>query len=94
MINIHACSVWECYVFFCMAHSTSKFELQAFGDVDTIANLQKFDLDDAHCWSQEDETKLRSIVDEERATFESNIREMATEYTTSRSSDRDSSVMR
>ena len=73
-------SVWEMYVFFSMAQDAAKSKLQVvpLGETtDTIDGLLSFNVNDAHCFSEEDEIMIRSIIGDDVERFELEIREAA-----------------
>ena len=74
------------YVFFSMSATqrgestttTNRLCMETLpGNHDAVGRLQAFKLDDAHCWSQTDETMLRNIISEDASGFEANIRATA-----------------
>ena len=67
------------YVFFSMAQAEAKEKLQVvpLGDANTTDGLLRFEVKDAHCFSKQDEAKIRSIIEEEEQRFELEIREVA-----------------
>jgi hypothetical protein len=70
--------VWELYVFFSMSpDAVQNVDLVSFAEAGTPP-LSEFDVADAHCYSEEDEAKLRSIIESEGASdFNDMIREVA-----------------
>ena len=71
--------VWELYVFFSMSGESalSKVDIKVFSSESSLP-LRDFDVAGAHCYSQEDEAKLRSIIEAEGApAFNEAIREVA-----------------
>ena len=68
------------YVFFSMAQDAAKSKLQVvpLGETtDTIDGLLSFNVNDAHCFSEEDEIMIRSIIGDDVERFELEIREAA-----------------
>jgi hypothetical protein len=70
--------VWELYVFFSMSpDAVQNVDLVSFAEAGAPP-LSEFDVADAHCYSEEDEAKLRSIIESEGASdFNDMIREVA-----------------
>lgn len=84
--------VLELYVFFSMQPDIQKFKLQPIGNdagEKDLAALMEFTSANAHCWSKDDEQKIRSVLSEDVAKFDRSVCEVASQLYSSSSSDND-----
>jgi len=76
---------WEMYVFFTIADQDEWemderlriLPLQAAADCNPTDTLAHFQVQDAHCFSSDDEVQIRAIIGGDEARFESAVRDAA-----------------